>query len=449
METVVPVDGMVVTKDTSLVPGVYVLPRGITVAADNVMLNGNGAVLVGRDRQGAGIQVAGRHGITIRNARLRDYGHGIVANDCCGLRLEANSITSTAEIAPNTVFLDVWRGADDPYGGAILLRRVVDSRVADNDVQHQQNGLLMYGCQRLTVEHNQASYNSGFGIHLYETTDSVLVENCADYCCRFEPREGGLHYGHMGADATGFLVIHGSSRNIFRRNTARLGGDGFFLAGLAPDGTKCGCDDNLFEENDGSLSPNIAFEATFCKGNVFRGNYADRSNYGFWLGYSWDTELEDNRMVMNRQAGIAVENGHGFRVRGNRFQGNGHGILLWSMRVDAFASAFPESLTSYGWTIEKNTFLRNGIGVRIAADQDHGIRPALEANRGMTESRPHGHSLRANDIQDNRVGIELCQCDETVIEQNVINRNVEANVRQDDCGTTLLRNNQGIAGGYL
>jgi len=253
----------------------------------------------------------------------------------------------------------------------------------------------------------------------------------------------------MGADATGFLAVYGSSGNTFRRNTARMGGDGFFLAGLAPDGTKCGCDGNLFEENDGSLSPNIAFEATFCRGNAFRGNHADRSNYGFWLGYSWDTELVGNRMVMNRQAGIAVENGHGFRVQDNRFQANGHGILIWSMHADAFVSAFPDSLTSYDWAIERNTFTRNGVGVRIAADQDHGIRPAPEEGRGLPESRPRGHSLTENDIQDNRIGVDLRQCDETVIERNVINRNVEANVRQEDCGETLMRNNLGSAGGYL
>jgi parallel beta-helix repeat protein len=254
----------------------------------------------------------------------------------------------------------------------------------------------------------------------------------------------------MGADATGFLAIHGSCRNTFRRNTARLGGDGFFLAGLAPDGTKCGCDDNLFEENDGSLSPNIAFEATFSRGNIFRNNYADRCNYGFWLGFSWDTTIEKNRMVMNRQAGIAVENAHGMQVRGNTFQANGHGVLLWSTYVEKFVESYPESLTSYGWTIEENVFTRNGKGIRIAANQDHGIRPRQGPVSDPPDAmRPHDHTIRKNDIQDNRIGIELYQTDRTVIERNILNRNVEANVRQDDCEGTVMRNNLGAAGGYL
>jgi parallel beta-helix repeat protein len=449
MKTVTPTDGMVVREDVTLTPGVYFLPNGITIDADNVTLDGAGALLIGAERKGQGVRLVGRSTVTIRNLRLREYYHGIHASSCEHLTLTSNQITSTAEVPPNTIFLDIWLEADQAYGGAILLDHVEDSEVADNDLQHQQSGLLTYHCNNLTVRRNQCNYNSGYGIHLYNTSDSLFEENSADYCSRFEPREGGLHYGHMGADATGFLAIHSSCRNTFRRNTARMGGDGFFLAGLSPSGEKVGCDDNLFEENDGSLSPNIAFEATFSRGNVFRNNHADRCNYGFWLGFSWDNTLEGNRMVMNRQAGIAVENGHGFTVRGNNFQGNGHGILLWTKYVEQFAEAYPESLTSYDWTVEGNTFTRNGKGIRIAADQDHGIRNLPEEKSVRPETRPRNHILRKNDIQDNRVGVDLYKADGTILEGNILNRNVEANLRQDDCEGTAARNNLGSAGGYL
>lgn len=444
-----PTDGLSVRRDATLAPGVYVLPNGLSIDADGVTLDGNGATLIGAGRQGVGVRLRGRKGVTIRNLRLLDYYHGVHARDCEGLTLRTVRVTSTAELAPNTVFLDIWLGPEAAYGGAVLLWSCRDCVVEDNDLQHQQSGLLTYHCRNLAVRRNQANYNSGFGIHLFDTCDSVFEENSADYCCRFEPREGGLHFGHMGADAAGFLAVMGSCRNTFRRNTARLGGDGFFLAGLSPDGAKCGCDDNLFEENDGSLSPNIAFEATFCRGNVFRRNRAERSNYGFWMGYSWETTIEENRMVMNRQAGIATEHGHGFLVRGNQFQANGHGILLWSSPIAQLAEWFPESPTSYDWRIVDNVFTRNGKGVRIAADQDHGIRGIPEDRAGRDDARPHDHVLTGNDIQDNRVGIDLHRADRTVIEGNLLNRNVEANLRQEDCTDTVFRNNLGAAGAYL
>jgi len=446
---ITPADGMEIRADTVLAPGVHLLPRGLRVMADGVTLSGPGALLVGAGRQGTGVQIHGRRGVTVRDLALREYHHGIRAGECQSLALERLDISCTAETPPDTIFLDIWRGAADAYGGAILLDRVADSAVSECVLMHQQNGLLTYRCSRVAVTRTRADYCSGWGFHLDGTCDSRFEECSADYCCRFEPREGGRHHGHMGADAAGFLAVRGSSRNVFRRCKARMGGDGFFLAGLAPDGTKCGCDDNLFEENDGSLSPNIAFEATFCRGNVFRGNYADRSNYGYWLGFSWDTLIEGGRMVMNRQAGIAVENGHGITVRGCQFQGNGHGILLWSRHVEQFARLFPESLASHDWTIEQCVFTRNGKGIRIAADQDHGIRPLPEAESGRSETRPRRHAIRGCDIQDNRVGIELVNADETVVEDCILNRNVEANLRQDDCRGSVIRCCLGAAGGYL
>src|SRR6266511_5325139 len=119
---VTPTDGMAIREDTSLAPGVYHLPRGIRIEADGVTLDGSGALLIGSEREGRGVSLEGRSGVTIRNLRLREYYHGIHARGGRGLTVEGNQISSTAEAAPNTVFLDIWRGAEASYGGAVLLR---------------------------------------------------------------------------------------------------------------------------------------------------------------------------------------------------------------------------------------------------------------------------------------------------------------------------------------
>ncbi len=452
---VIPSNGLVIRTDTRLEPGVYVVPDGLVIEADGITLDGNGAMLVGEGRQGVGVTVTGRSNVTIRNLRIREFYHGIQARECEALTLVGNHITSTAEVAANTIFLDIWRPADDPYGGAVLLDRVDGAEVRENDFQHQMNGLLTYDCRRLNVRRNNASFNSGFGFHLYNTCDSVFEENWADYCCRYEPRDKGRpvvgagSVGHMGADATGFLAVHRSCRNVFRRNFARLGGDGFFLAGRTPKGEDAGCDDNLFEENDASLSPNIAFEATFSSGNVFRNNWADRCNFGFWLGYSTRNVLEGNRMLFNRQAGIAVEHGIGFVVRNNDFQSNGHGILLWTKFVRDFHESMPGHRTVRDWVIEHNRFYRNGTAIAIRADRDHGIRPVSEEDAGRPELRPRDNVIRFNDIQDNRVGIHLACADRTLIEKNKISKNVECDLRRDDDAETVLGHNLGLRGAYL
>ena len=369
--------------------------------------------------------------------------------------LTATRITGTAELVANTVFLNIWEPADNAYGAGILLNRVENAEIRQNDLQHQMNGLLSYHCRKLHVRQNNACYSSGFGFHLFDTCESLFEENWADYCNRYQPRDengvrvGAGSCGHMGADATGFLLIHGSCNNVLRRNFARLGGDGFFLAGRRPDGVDVPCNDNLFEENDGSLSPNIAFEATFSSGNIFRNNWADRCNYGFWLGFSSKNVLEGNRMLWNRQAGIAVENGVDMQVRNNDFQSNGNGILIWTKYAPAFLATDNTNSTSRNWTIADNRFLKNGTAIAILADKDHGIRPATDLPEDPMESRPRDHVIRGNDIQDNRIGIHLYHADRTVIERNKLSHSVEANLRRDDDHGTQLGHNLGIAGAYL
>jgi parallel beta-helix repeat protein len=423
---IVPVNGMQISRDTVLQPGAYLLPQGLTIAADDVTLDGRGAVLVGANQSGRGVTLSGRKNVTLKNLRMQGYYHGLYAHQCQNLTIQNCQFTGTAEVLPNTIFLDIWKTADDAYGGGIFLWEVNLSRVLHNDLQHQMNGLLTYQCRDLEVDGNVANYCSGFGFHLYETSHSVFTNNYADFCCRYHPRGEG---GHMGADAAGFLIVYGSRRNTFRHNFARLGGDGFFLAGLTPQGEHRGCDENLFEHNDGSYSPNIAFEATFSRGNRYRANKANSCNYGFWLGFSREFELTDNQIWRNRQAGIAVENGIEMTVRGNDFQHNGHGLLLWSKHIDWFARTVPENDTSRNWLVEGNKFIHNDKAIRIAADQDHGIRP-LPFGTPPTP-KPHNHTIRRNEIRDNRMGIELKQVTETILEKNENRGNAEADILED------------------
>jgi parallel beta-helix repeat protein len=444
MKTVRPSDGLVIQEDARLEEGVWVLSEGMRIGASGVRVDGSAATLVCADQEVVALAVDDADGCTLESIRIVGGRHGLVARRCKNLTVRGCEISGTAEEPPNTLFLDIWRSAEKPYGSAILLIECESSVAEANLLQHQQNGILTYGCKGLTVRDNQCNYNSGFGIHLHGTCDSLFEANSCDYCCRFEPREGGLHFGHMGADAAGFLIVYGSSRNRFLRNTARLGGDGFFLAGMTPEGESVGCDDNLFEENDGSLSPNIAFEATFSRGNVFRRNFADRCNYGFWCGFSSEFLIEENRMVHNRQAGIAVENGMNFTVRENTFQSCGHGVLIWTRPWRGTGEA---NGNAAGWLIESNRFLRNGVGIRIAANQDHGIRPLQDEEAGLIS--PHSHRIFRNDIQDNRIGIELVRARNNVIKENILNANVEANLLLADAEDNEIANNLGARGAYL
>jgi len=407
-------NGLVIRQDTKLEPGIHLLPDGITIDADNVTLDGQGATIIGVNKTGAGLKASGRRNITIKSLCILNYYHGISIKKSRGVAISNCTITSTGEVPANTLFLDIWKPAADSYGGAIFLEQTTEASVSGNDLQHQMNGLLSYQCKGLVVDNNIANYCSGYGFHLFETSDSSLTNNYADFCCRYHLYESG---SHLGADATGFLIIHGSCNNIFRKNYARLGGDGFFLAGLTPDGVDVGCNNNLFEENDASYSPNNAFEGVFSKGNSYRRNKANHSNYGFWLGFSSDCTLQDNQIHNNRQAGIAVENGVNFTVQNNDIQNNNHGILIWTRLYDFLKEIPGINPTSSNWLIEGNRLIQNRKGVRIAANQNHGIR-LLDGEKATLV--PYNHTIQRNEIRNSIVGVELEQVKDTYIDQNIM-----------------------------
>jgi parallel beta-helix repeat protein len=408
-------NGLRINKDTRLEPKVYVLPEGITIDSDDVTLDGQGATVIGIDKTGEGIRVSGRKNVIIKNLRVLNYYHGISIKESKEIEISNCTITSTAEVPSNTLFLDIWKPATDSYGGAIYLEQVTDAKINDNDLQHQMNGLLSYQCQRLEVTKNLANYCSGFGFHLFETSDCTFADNYADYCCRYYLSNTG---SHLGGDAAGFLIVYKSCNNIFRKNYARLGGDGFFLAGLTPDGIDVGCNNNLFEANDASYSPNNAFEGVFSKGNTYKRNKANHSNYGFWLGFSSECTLKDNQIYNNRQAGIAVENGINFKVLNNDVQNNAHGILIWTRSYDFLKTVPNMNETSRDWLIERNKLLQNKKAIRIAADQNHGVR-ALDGERLSVD--PHNHVIQNNEIRDNMIGIELEKAKDTQMNQNILN----------------------------
>lgn len=119
----------------------------------------------------------------------------------------------------------------------------------------------------------------------------------------------------------------------------------------------------------------------------------------------------------NRGAGLAVENGFGFIVRENAISANQHGILMWSRHVPRFVSTLPENDTCYDWLIEANEFSGNVKAIRVAANQDHGVRPL----NGSTSAAPtpRTYTIRNNHLQHNRVNFDMANAKTAERENNL------------------------------
>jgi parallel beta-helix repeat protein len=427
-ENVVPIDGMVITEDTSLAPGVYPLKKAITIGADGVKLIGNGVTLVDQSHQGTAIHVENHSGVTIQGLAISGFYHGIRIDHCRDVHIEQVRIRDTAEIEGIDTFLYLWLPIEQVYSGAILLNDVQGGVVSGCDVQHQMNGILLYGCSNLIVEQNNASFNSGWGVYMSASNDNTIQDNRLDFCNRVfrRPENGSIR---VEADAAGIVMVMSSCRNKVLRNSCLCGGDGIFVAGYTPDGNRTTCDDNLFEDNDCRLSPNNAIESTFSRGNIFRRNDCSRSNYGFWMGYSWDNVLEDNHIEFNRWVGIAIEHGHGFTLRNNKILNNGEGIRLFTRGGDVLKQ-WPGWEVSYDFAIENNLIENNRIGFNGYTGAE------------IVGQDGRNYRLSTNIFRDNRIAARFFRVQDCELTDNTFAANVEQAVLLLDKPAVGLKDNR-------
>lgn len=423
----IPHDGMIITEDITLTPGIYIVPEGIRVGADNISIVADGVTLISQHQRGVGLSAQGRNGVTIHGLSITGYAHGVHFDDCVHMRLEVVTIRGTAEIEGIDTFLNLWQPLEDVYGGAILFSNVRDSTIQGCDLQHQMHGIQLYGCERITATHNNASFNSGWGVYLSASGECIITDNQLDFCNRVyrRPDDGSIR---VEADASGIVLVKGSCGSRFLRNSCLCGGDGIFIAGYQHPGDIQPCNDNLFEDNDCRLSPNNAIESTFSCGNVFRRNDCSRSNYGFWMGFSWENVLEDNLIEMNRFAGIAAEHAHDFIIKGNRVRQNAEGVRLWT-RGGAVVPYWKGFEVSYRNELTDNLFEGNRVGF-------------VGDTGAETTETCHQFNLHNNQFLDNRIGAVFGRVTKSSLIGNTFAHNVEMAVQRSPLAQIELRDNE-------
>ncbi len=419
---VVPTDGMVITVDTVLAAGTYYLPNGISIGASGITVEGNGTVLYGNDT-GNGLSATGRNNVTVRTLTIRDYFHGMHFYNCDDLTVTNCNVWGTPELPEGSIFLNIWDGPNGSYAHAMWFRYCDRATITLNDTSDQQNGISLFDCTYGLVENNTTSYNSGWGIYIWNTDYSIIRDNTVDYCTRD-------YYGWSGADAAGIMIIRGSDNNQFLDNSCIGGGDGIFLSGH-PNGPHQPSNFNYFAGNDCSESPNNGFEATFSEGNVFENNISDDCNYGYWLGYSFDNVIRNNEMDGCDTAGIAIEHGHGNTIEGNTITSNPTGISLWTDYDSGLLVTFPDREDSYGYTIHNNTIEGSSYAINCVAD-----------NSGHPELESYDYTITENTIRGNTYGIRFVKTNESTIHTNTIEANPTWGVYLDTSTGNLIYNNR-------
>lgn len=348
----------------------------IEICTDGVTLDLSGVVLDGERNGGAGIWVHDCQDVTIVNGIVIRFHYGMRADNVTNLAIRGCVVSDNTNPLDAGWLPDIEAPVEEGSGGGIYLNRVRHSVIANNQTGNNFNGISMVRSDHNVVSGNQASFCGNVGIYLLKSSHNRISDNWAEHCIRYTER-----FWCDTADSAGILLEDGSSHNRISGNNLRYSGDGFFIRGRHGEPSN----DNFIARNDASYSPNNAFEAVFCSGNLFEDNIANYSNYGFWLGYSTNSTVRRNEVRANRFDGIAIEHGQENVIQGNRIEGNRNGIRLWS------DTARP-ALASTG-----NPRRRYRIaGNRIAASRECGLFVTDDHDAAMSEN---AYGLNARDYQ--------------------------------------------------
>lgn len=349
---------MVITEDTTLAPGAYDFPTGagITIAASDITLNGNGAILRGPGHNkyaGTGVRAEGMSGVRVTGLSVAGFELAMHVTSGDHWMISDNDFTG------NYTDPDYGWG-DGKLVGALLLERVHHSTIAHNVAHQNWNGLALHYSDDNVVRDNDFSHCTNVCLKLWSASGNTIVNNNFSHGIR-------VAFGETHArDSTSALLESGSNHNRVIGNDFTHGGDGVFirsLNGVVSTG-------NYFEGNDASYAHNNAWES-WSPGNTYVRNKGNHSSYGFWLGNSDDTVLIDNEAAYNGQrsanapesfgnAGIAVVNGSSshFVLDGNDIHDNTSVGVALGNRAD-----YP----AYHWIIQRNRIVDNttyGIYVR-------------------------------------------------------------------------------------
>ncbi len=356
------------TPPSALCPGTYTLTDAHSDGvlrvenAHDVTIDGAGVQLNGPGRSGYAILIKNSSRVTLRNfAGISGYFYAVRVEQSDSVVID--SCTAVNNARDDAGFIDVWSDVSQAHGGAVLFDRSRYGTVSHCVFTGANDGVALYHSAGMTIAHNNLSHNTAFAVRMFYADSCLVLENDGSHTYREDP---------VNSDAGAILMIV-SNENRIEGNDFTYSSDGVFLGQYGHHLTP---NNNLFIGNDCSYSPHNAFEATFASGNVFRRNKANFSGYGFWLGYSFNTVVDSNEIIGNREqlsvgtAGIAFDRGYNNSIRHNRIDANAVGILLW--KGDPIPGY--ESQPSERYTIAGNTFGDNVRAIDVSGTDELDLR---------------------------------------------------------------------------
>jgi len=323
------------------------------VGKENITIDGDSVTVTGTAFQGFMIYIENSRNITIRNFKsVSTYYYAVTARKSSDLHIYENDFSYNKKDTSGWIF--IWTDYKEALGGGVLLHQCGDSELYGNTMTQQNDGIALYECDNVEIHDNELNWNCGFGIRMNYTDNCTIRHNDCSHVNRLTDP----------SDCAAILLIV-SNNNLVENNDLTYSGDGVFLGQYEHSDIP---NNNRFLYNDCSYSPHNAIEATFGDGNVYIGNRCNFSHYGFWLGYSFNSLVQDNEIIGNLQSGIAVDRGFANTFKSNLIKQNPYGFELWEGgNIEHYENQF-----SHDYLITDNLITGNIWGIS-AINTEHTV----------------------------------------------------------------------------
>lgn len=284
------------------------------VGKENIILDGDSVTVQGTSFLGYMVDIQNSSNIVIKNFDMvNNYKYAVRCLNSDHISIEANNFSYNKK--DTLGWIQIWTPYTAALGGGVLFYNSNNIDVHDNLMTQQNDGVALYQCDSAIIYNNVMNWNCGFGVRLNFTDNCWVHHNDLSHVNReTDP-----------SDCAAILLIV-ANNNLVEYNNLSYSGDGVFLGQYEYSQIP---NNNEFYYNFCSFSPHNAIEATFADGNIYKYNECNYSQYGFWLGYSFNTITDSNQIIGNQNTGIAIDRGFNNTFSQNLIKENPVGLDVW------------------------------------------------------------------------------------------------------------------------
>jgi len=310
------------------------------VGKENIVIDGDSVTVQGGNYTGYMINIENSNNIIIKNFELvNKYKYAIRCLNSHDIIIEGNNFSYNKK--DTLGWIQIWTPYTAALGGGVLFYNSSRMQVYNNLMTQQNDGVAMYQCDSAAIFDNLMNWNCGFGVRM----------NFTDNCWIHHNDLSNVNRETDPSDCSAILLIV-ANNNLVEYNDLTNSGDGVFLGQYEYSQIP---NNNHFYYNDCSYSPHNAIEATFADGNIYKFNNCNYSQYGFWLGYSFNTIADSNEVIGNQNTGIAVDRGFNNSFTGNKISENPIGLDVWEgSAISPYQDQFSHDYFLYNNLFEGN-----------------------------------------------------------------------------------------------